>query len=328
MMKELGMLVKFPKDEENEKLSKRLYLNSLDECLSFPKYFEIETVNICNARCVMCAISVNKIQKGRVMSKGLFGKFVNEVRNYTDWIETICLNRDGEPILDKNLSDRVKMLKDIGIKKVTFATNGQLLHPNLVHQLINAGLDDIMVSIDAMAKHTFELIRVGLNYETVLKNTLELINIRNNRRSKMTIRIRMVVMDENKHEVEEWIAFWNSKVLERDTVYAKPIHTWGNQIGQEGQDMIAKYADKPCVSPFSTVVIKVDGRIPLCGADYNVENIMGDFSRQTIKEIWDAQPYRKLRLLHANKQRNKISMCRGCHIWDRDLMITKNSFSE
>lgn len=313
----------FPPHQENQKIARRLNVNRLEEVLYFPRYFEIETVNACNARCTMC--TVNDWEKGKnvIMSEALYAKFIDEVAEYADWVETVCLNRDGEPTLDKNLPKRIKKLKDVGIRKVTFATNGQLLGPPLVHQLIDAGLDDIMVSIDGITKETFEAIRVRLNYETVLENTLNLIRSRNERQVNLTIRVRMVILERNRHELDEWLAFWHSKVSPQDRIYAKPMHTWGNQLGVESEEMIARYADKPCVSPFSTVIIQVDGKVPLCGVDYNVQHLMGDFSRQSIKEIWNSKAFTEVRTRHANKRRNEIDMCRGCHIWDQDTMVTE-----
>ena len=312
----------FPQNKETQKIAARLKVARLEESLCFPKYFEVETVNICNARCIMCSVNNWKKEKDAVMSQALFTKFTEEVAEYSDWIEAICLNRDGEPTLDKNLSHRVKMLKDAGIKRVTFATNGQLLKPDLVHRLIDAGLDDIMVSIDALTKKTFEAIRIGLDYDIVLENTFGLIRIRDERSSKMTVRIRMALMKENMCELENWLHFWKPKVGRQDRVYAKPMHTWGNQLGSEAEDMMAKYAEEPCISPFSTMVIKVGGKVPLCGADYNVRYALGDFSKQPIKEIWNGKHYTEFRSCHINKQRNRIDMCRGCHIWDEAFLVT------
>jgi len=318
-----GMNVDFPDHSENQDLAHRIGLSRLEESGYFPKFFEIETVNACNARCTMCTI--NDWAKGEnvLMSDALFAKFVDEVANYVDWVETVCLNRDGEPTLDKKLPKRIKMLKDAGVRRVTFATNGQLLRPELVNRLIDAGLDDIMVSVDGITKETFEAIRVRLNYETVLENTLELIRIRNERQADLTIRVRMVILESNRHETEEWLAFWSSQISPQDQVYAKPAHTWGNQLGSETRHFINMYADVPCVSPFSTVIVEVDGKVPLCGVDYNVKLPMGDFSRQSIKEIWNSEPFTEVRSKHANKRRNEIAMCKGCHIWDRDVMVTE-----
>ena len=307
----------FPKTAANKKLAERIFLKDLEESRYFPKYFEIETVNACNARCSMCSVRQWKKAKSPLMSDKLFNKFVNEISKYADWIETVCLNRDGEPMLDKNIALKVREVKACGIKNVTFATNAQLLTPEAVHKLIDAGLDDIMISIDSLTKKTFELIRKGLDYEKVLKNTLKLIDIRNKKHSKMTIRIRMVVMEENQSEVKEWMRFWKSKVCKHDRVYAMPKHTWGNQIENEKNKDIAKYSKVPCVSLFSTLILKSDGRVPLCGADYNARHIMGNFGKQSVEEIWNGKKFTNLRHAHAAKNRNSIDMCCGCHIWDK-----------
>lgn len=308
----------FPRNEKNLELARRIFLDSLDECLYFPKYFEIETINACNARCIMCTINDWSKKNNSVIKDELFEKFVNEVANYSDWIETICLNRDGEPTLDKQLSKRVKMLKKAGIKRLTLTTNAQLLTPELSSELIDSGLDDIMISMDSIKKETFEKIRVGLNYETVVGNILALIKIRNEKESKMTIRIRMVIIDENKEEVEEWIQYWTRFVSEKDRVYAMPAHTWGNQLNQEKSATYQAIQNNPCVFVFSSIAMHVNGEIGLCNVDYNVKYAMGDFTKQSIKEIWNGPEFNRVREFHAAGRKNNISLCEGCNIWDRE----------
>lgn len=285
----------------------------------FPKYFEVETINACNAKCKMCTITDWNKQDSVIMSDFLFDKFVNEVSGYSHWIETVSLNKHGEPTLDKKLAEKVRMLKRASIKKITFATNGQLLKPVLVEALLDAGLDDIMISLDGITKETFEAVRVRLNYDVVLRNTLELVRLRDQRKSNMTIRVRMVLMEENRHEFEEWLDFWKSKLSARDQIYAKPAHTWGNQWGIENQEKVEKYATVPCQYLFSSMVIQVDGKVPLCAVDYNTRYLMGHFAQQTIQEIWTGKASTQVRKLHADGQRNKIRMCQGCDIWDESV---------
>jgi wyosine [tRNA(Phe)-imidazoG37] synthetase (radical SAM superfamily) len=307
----------FDKNEYNESIAKRLSLNSLEDCLYFPQYFEIETIRACNAKCIICTIDEWE-NKGKVMDDSLFKKFTEEVKNYSNWIKTICLCRDGEPTLDKYLPERVFMLKEAGIKKVTISSNGQLLTEKLAEKLIKNGLDDIMLSIDGIKKETFEKIRMGLNYETVIKNTLQFFELRDRLNSPMTIRIRMAVIDENREEVDEWLAFWKDKIGEKDRAYAMPVHSWGNQKYRESEHMVMLYAHKPCVSPFSSLAMHVDGKIGICAADYKVKHLMGDFTKETIKDIWAGEAFMKARMLHVGKKRNEIDICMGCHIWDRE----------
>lgn len=313
----------FKDNEANRNLAKRIFLKNLDECVLFPKYFELETVHACNARCIMCTLEKWPKSRNTLMSTELFSRFASEVSSYSNWIETICLNRDGEPTLDKKIAEKVKILKEVGIKRLTLTTNAQLLSPELIESLIQSGLDDIMVSIDGTTKKSFEQIRVGLNFETVKNNTMKLIQIRNEMRSKMTIRIRMVILKENEHEVEEFLRFWGERKGVEDRVYAMPAHTWGNQIQLKGICHDNNPITEPCVFLFSSMAIHADGRVSLCNADYGIKYLMGDLREKSIKEIWNDEPYNRIRKLHSEGLRDEIDLCIGCNLWNRNYLEKK-----
>ncbi|MGE5390787.1 MAG: radical SAM/SPASM domain-containing protein [Deltaproteobacteria bacterium] len=312
----------FADTEINRKLARRIFMDDLNECTRFPKYFELETVHACNARCIMCTIDNWAKADEALMKEDLFRKFAKEVGQYSDWIETICLSRDGEPTLDKTMPQKVKLLKNAGIKKVTLTTNAQLLTSDFSSRLILSGLDDIMISIDGATRETFERIRRGLSFEKVVNNTLELIRIRDSLDSPMTIRIRMVILHENQHEVDDFIAFWSGKIQAKDRVYAMPAHTWGNQIVITGTSN-DKQISEPCVFLFSSMAMHVDGKVSLCNADYGIRYPMGDFKHQSIKEIWNGKLYEKVRDLHASGRREEIDMCVGCDLWNRVFVESK-----
>ena len=128
-------------------------------------------------------------------------------------------------------------------------------------------------------------------------------------------------MEENRHELNSWMAFWKKKTGPQDEVYAKPAHTWGNQLGNETKMWIEKYADIPCTSPFSSLTLHSNGKVPMCAVDYNNKILIGDFTKQTIAEIWKSDLFMKIREKHLNSKRNDISMCQGCHIWDEGHRI-------
>jgi sulfatase maturation enzyme AslB (radical SAM superfamily) len=313
----------FPDNSENRALAKRIGMSRLEQSLYFPKYFEVETINACNAKCIMCTVREWPKRDQAIMPMELFAKFVSQIRDYSDWVETVCLNRDGEPTLDKQLPVRVKMLKQAGIRFVTLSTNAQRLSGDLAQELFKAGLDDIMVSIDGFSKAVFEKIRIGLDFEKVVGNTLRAIKVRDRVRPSARFRIRMVVLDENRFEVEDWLDFWNTRAGKQDKVYAMPAHSWGNQTQQEIPEKVNQFADKPCVSVFSTMTMHADGRVGFCGVDYEPKYPMGTFGPQTLKQIWNGQAYSLARQKHATGRRNAFSICRGCHLWDRQYQFAE-----
>ena len=292
-------------------------LKNIEECNKFPRYFEIETINACNARCIMCTINEWTGNSSQIMSDKLFDKFVQEVSSFSDWIEIICLNRDGEPTLDKNIAQKVKKLKDVGIKKVRFVTNGQNLDQALAKSVLEAGVDEIMFSIDSIEKDIYESIRIKLDFDKVMNNTLNYIELRDKINPNSQVTIRMVELEQNINMKWKWLEFWKSKVSQKqDRVYTMPMHNWGNQLGED-IDKVAYYSTRACISPFSSLSIHSDGKVGICAADYNTKTNMGDFSIQSIKEIWQSKQFKDVREAHLNKNRNKYDICRGCDIWDR-----------
>lgn len=314
----------YEKNEYTRKLAKRISLEKLEDCRYFPKYLTIETCNNCNAKCIMCPKGLKGVQKLELMDETLFLKISQELKKYASWIEMICLNSDGEPLLDKKLPERIKVLKDIGIKHINISTNGQLLTEELSEALINAGLDDIRISLDALKQETYEKIRVGLDFNKVISNLEKLIQIRNKKNSPMEIRVRLVELPENKDEACDWKIYWQKKVNHQDKVQIMPAHTWSGEISMEAKQKIEFYSDKPCVSVFSSMAINYDGQVQLCDSDINQKYIAGatepyDVMTSKMSEIWQSDFFENIRRLHTSGKRNEITVCRGCDHWSRDF---------
>jgi radical SAM protein with 4Fe4S-binding SPASM domain len=307
----------FDNNEKSVELANRIGLEDINEAMRFPKFFEIETVNACNARCIMCTINEWTGNDSVKMSDELFDKFVQEVSQYSDWIEIICLNRDGEPTLDKSIDKKIKALKDVGIKKVRFVTNAQKLDENLARRVLEAGIDEVMFSIDSTEKEAYEAIRVNLSYDVVVQNTLNYIKLRDEINSNSKVTIRMIEMPETIHQKEKWLEYWIDKVSSTDSVYTMPMHTWGSQFGDVANEKVDRYASVACISPFSSMAIHSDGKIGICAADYNSKNIMGSFENESIEQIWQSEKFMEVREAHLNNNRNKYEICQGCDIWNR-----------
>lgn len=304
-------------DNVQIKLAQRIFMEKLEECEKFPKYVEVETTDRCNAQCPMCTKSISKNEHIAVMEDALFEKIVDELRAYTDWIEGVTIQWMGEPLLDRNLEDRIRKLKEAGIKKVMLSTNASLLNENMCENLLVAGLDDLRMSIDSIKKETFQVVRRGLNYETVMENALNAIRIRDKVRPQTQIRIRMIDLKETHDEIKEWLKFWNEHLREGDLAQVMPQHTtalWNNNTAVREH-----WIDEPCVSLFSTAVISAQGRVGLCCIDTELDNEVGNINTSTIKEIWNGDKIKTYRKMHLDGRRNDIPLCRGCDCWNRNF---------
>ena len=308
--------------KETQLISKRLDLQTIDQINHFARYVEIESFDGCNLNCVMCPLGKDIYEGGGAIPQKLFKKIVGELAPYADWIKLVCLSRNGEPLLNRNVASMVKQLKDIGIKRVNFSTNATALTEKRSYELIKSGLDEIRFSIDGFTKETFEKVRKGGKYEKILNNCLRFIKIRDEiGKGKPQVQIRFVEQKANTHELESWKNFWLSKVQPTDVVASKKMHSWGNELkSYEGR--IDQNVAIPCISPFSTLEILYDGTVPLCGCDYKPTVVLGNVKNNSLKEIWNNEKFKQMRDLHSSGNRNKISICVGCKIWDIEKIKT------
>ncbi len=290
---------------------------TLDGLTSFPRYFEIETVNACNAACPFCTIA-DWNRKDGVMKDDLFEKIAAELEEHAAEVRRVHLYRDGEPLLDKKLPRRIKRLKEAGIREIGISTNAELLDEARASKILEAGLDEIIISIDSVHEEIYKKLRVGLDFLTVLTNSKLLFNWRNRWNPNCRIRIRMIRQDSNRAEWEsgEFQRQWEGLVGLRDTIEFREIHNWGGQLAGhafQGETV------KPCLALWSLCCIFADGTMPLCNVDYNAKYPVGNVRASTIAALWQSSEQNKRRQLHMSGNRAAIPPCTNCTVWSENV---------
>ena len=286
-----------------------------DDLVGFPRYVEVETVNACNARCPMCTIA--DWERGhKPMTDKLYKKIASELIEHSDDLTRVSLYRDGEPLIDKKLGDRFSVLKDGGIKNVSIATNVSLLNEERSKELLNAGLDTIIMSIDSLNKEVFEAIRVRLVMEEVVENALKFIELRDQIRPSTKIWMRMIKQEGNKDEWPSYEKFWSERMSSQDRIYYHNIFNWGGQLS--GYVPFAKTFEPnlPCVALWSLMVIFCNGDVPLCNVDFNNKYPTGSVVTQSIEELWRSKILSDRRDLDMNGDKGQIGLCKNCNVWD------------
>ncbi|MBF0207304.1 MAG: radical SAM protein [Oligoflexia bacterium] len=294
-----------------------------DDLLSFPRYLEIETINYCNAKCRMCVLSEknNDLPKKHQMSDQVFDKILDEVATFSSEIKRVSLYRNGEPLLDNDLAKKIKKIKKCGISEVAISTNVSLLNEEKSIELLESGIDIIMLSIDSLSKEILEFIRPGISFDIVLKNAHKYIQLRNKLSPKSKIFIRMIKQSANKHEWDGYQQYWRQYLHTHDRVYYNEVYNWGGQLSS--YDTVAPYSINassnknklPCVSLWSLLVILADGTIPLCNIDYKISKKIGNINNNSIKEVWNSEELNSLRFFHLNNSKNILPLCSGCNAW-------------
>lgn len=134
-----------------------------------PLKIEMDITNQCNIRCIMCPFSDPAVgrRKRKDLSKETFLRWADEMFS---WAASVGLLFGTEPTLNQHLLSFVRTAKEYRVPNVYFSTNAMKLTPALAGGLIEAGLDEMNVSLDAGTKETFERIRRGAKWDTVISN--------------------------------------------------------------------------------------------------------------------------------------------------------------
>jgi MoaA/NifB/PqqE/SkfB family radical SAM enzyme len=123
-----------------------------------PVCLYLEVTNRCNLLCTTCPRTYEELEPPADMSWGLFTSIVDQAPG----LARAVLHGVGEPMLVTNLPRMVRYLKDRGVY-VLFNTNGTVLGERNGRALIDSGLDELRVSLDASNRESFKAIR-GRDY--------------------------------------------------------------------------------------------------------------------------------------------------------------------
>lgn len=313
---------------EFKELARRIDVAELDDALYFPRFFQIETTRLCNARCPFCAIDLwDKSEPW--MSDALWEKIADELSQYAHWIRFVDLQRAGEPLLDKQLPARIRRLKDGGIRHVMITTNASGLNEVNSRKLLEAGIDEVMLSIDSVIKDNYEKMRVGLKYEQVMDNIRTYFRMRDAINPESMVRVRGVCTfdpadEKNRVEMDAWEGFWRQHTKSHDRVYMKRLHNWGNQVQYEGGSALGGDVHHPCIIPWSTMHITAMGTVALCPHDFDGVANLGNINHQSIAEVWRGMKMTEVRRLHSTGDRDKINFCKGCRTFDEEFSLERD----
>src|SRR6202047_3368685 len=130
-----------------------------------PVCLYLETTNRCNLLCTTCPRTFEALEPPGDMSWELFTGIVDQFPR----IARVVLHGVGEPMMVPALPRMIRYLKDRGTY-VLFNTNGTLLTRHKGRELIDSGLDELRVSLDAAEPEAFKLVRGRDMFARIVRN--------------------------------------------------------------------------------------------------------------------------------------------------------------
>jgi len=272
---------------------------------NYPYTIQIEPTNKCNLNCIMC------IRKEVV--KKLTGIPINmSFENFKTILDKIpsamliSIQGQGEPFLNPDIFRMIKYAKTKGTCVYT-TSNATLLNEDICKKIIESGLDCITFSIDGPTKEIYEKIRIGADFNSVMKNIKCLVDMKERYNSDLEINMRVVLSKDNFKYIEKYIDIVNNLKINKisfQKIYHLPVMQ-EISVNEELKSLwktIKKMKDKtdtkiefavadrwPCHKPWSDLYINVNGDVsPCCTIPMA---IMGNILKNSLDDVWNGEKY-------------------------------------
>lgn len=283
------------------------YLRRETHVRHFPPSLEIEVTNRCNEDCVMCPRHLLARPFGN-LEMSLLDKILEEVAGH---VELINLFHFGEPLLHPHLGEMIRRCKESGAK-VLVTTNGTLLNERRARELIDSGLDMLIVSLDAASERVYSTIRRLGNFEKVLANVESFLLLKQRAGGAPHTQVQMVALRLNREEIDKFVARWRGRA---DSVRVKRFYNTAN-IGDEiGEASRRPPQARPCMLLWREPVVLYDGTVVPCCVDMIGEKPIGNVRERPLMEIWNDAEVVEMRRLHVEGRHAEIPLCRNCHVF-------------
>ncbi len=271
---------------------------------SHPFILHIELTNVCNLKCPYCLTGndTNFQQKG-FMKFESFKKIIDDLKDY---LVLVRLDGVGESFLNK---DFIKMVEYATQNNIITAvsTNFTTISKEETENLIDAGLDYLIVGLDGATEEVYDKVRTGGKLETVVQNIQYLVEKKKARKSKIPyIETQYITFHENFHEVEQVKKL--SVSLGADRHLIKDLRELSTNIEKNKSN-----ESKSCYWLWYVVNITWQGDLKACClAGLASEFAFGNIINNSISDEWNNKSMQNIRKLFKEKDMKIIEEMKGC----------------
>ena len=175
-----------------------------------PITIEIDPSNTCNHSCPFCISGHLHLKKYKgteyfnrtILNKNTFHDLIKDLVKLN--IEAINWTGGGEPTQNTYLGEAIKFIKKNSSIEMGMFSNGTLLEKMNLMDIVVDCLKWIRISVDAGTALSYDTLRVtnkSNNFDTVIKNIKKIVDLKNKKKSNITIGVGFVVTEDNYNEI-------------------------------------------------------------------------------------------------------------------------------
>ena len=278
----------------------------------FPLVINLEPTNDCNLKCYYCPRRKSKKPVG-YMTLGLAKSVMDEALHHPRLI-MMNFHKDGESLLHPEIDRMIRYASDRGVADILHMnTNGLCLSDEMIRRLLDSGLDDMTLSIDAFRRETYLRTKGHDLLPLVDRQVRRFVELRDKGQySKPWIRAKIIEFEDTLAEVADFHDYWETVV---DEVQVTGIHNWSGAIRRVRVTDETSETRYPCILLWYSVAINWTGEVSVCSVDWDTSSCVGSVMENSVQGIWTGDRIRRARRRELEGGHDFFSVCRDCVVW-------------
>lgn len=285
------------------------------------KQLDLELNGGCNFKCEMCPQAVGREKDFlKKLPSPVLEKILDDALDYG--VESVSLHGSGEPTLNSDMPDAVRLVKARGLSCVSF-TNGYRLDEALSRRLIEAGIDVLRVSAIGPERESYHRWMSMDAFDQVRDNVKRFGELNREMGGASEIHLYHLITDMARREQE--LAAYQQNWVDYTGAFAEIwlMHNWSGEYDSpyDRGEMSARPEKRSCGRPFSELLQVraggLDGHnaavVACCmvlGKDGTA--VLGHLDDRSIADVVQGEAYETLRQAHIDGRFDDISYCKDC----------------
>ncbi len=282
--------------------------------LKQPLRVNIDPCDLCNFRCDFCFQNKGEGFKGCVMSDETFERTIIQLKEFEEPINVIQLFCLGEPLINKRIPHYIRRIREEHVgKEVKITSNGSLLSPELIDELMSAGLDEFVISLNGLCDDDFERVTgTKTSFKKILDNTKYLYEKKDGCHVHVKIIGDYFSKEQQEFFVDTFTPFTDTINIDGATNHWSGLTDMYDhkQYEVESEDL---ENCSICALCFYELVVHSDGTVSPCAADWQKDRQnLGNIYDSTLKDIWNSDERKDILLSFLERKENPYVACREC----------------
>ena len=253
----------------------------------------------CNADCVFCA--------RRFLPHKPLDMPLDMFKDTVDALPTVrysILTGWGEPLMNRKLEDAVQYATNKGIGTKVY-TNASLLTEKRARGLFEAGLGELVFSIDECTPAAYEALRKNMSFKVVERNVKAARVVRDQGRYGTVMRHQVVKGPENSPNIDKIVGYWKPFA---DITTVKPEFAYRSYAKPD--PLFDSGSRLYCQRPYEHATVWATGEMVLCCCDIN-HYAVGKVQEKDPMELFNCEKFQSIRRGMAKGDKVPV-MCRKC----------------